>query len=635
MGVTHNAQEHKMEVAKNEVWIVSAAGVAFAVVVVIVGLVVAALVVVDGRRGVPKTTFAHYPPMSNVLPGAAMSLTQFLNTFAKYTPPQNYLITKPPPTSKKIPRVLWRTGPYPSAGVPLPTQVQQALMSGYLKSPRGTIQVYADDDDVHAYIAARWPQALEAYDSLVPGAFKADLWRLLVVYEFGGVYADLGFMFTEPIAEALVHFDTDELVLVIDVPHGRQEAIYQAFLAAYARHPVILAMIDAVLDNVVMQDYGQDMLDITGPMAIAKVFRSFFGSAAGPLRIGRHAFPDADSTDIYQVALGKLVINDAHNAACPNYIVGPGGVMGLCTKFPKYNDIMYGRRGVPRYSDFYIKRKVFRPVVQFLTFPQFLDLWPASSSSSSSSSLKIPTILWRTGWFQPSALPVQVLDAMASFTTLAPHWLQVYCTDQDQEAFLGKHYPEALKLWHTLNATAFKADIWRLLILDHYGGLYVDLPQKLLVPIGSIMNLDVDEFVTALDTNGGTMKAPLPRFYQAVMGAYPGHPLIKAMAALVLDNVRNKRYGIDPLDITGPTAVGRAASKFLKTRMFPPPGRHRAGTHVLTLLKHNGNGFVLGLDGKQKVLRTKFPNANAVLYPPGRTQPKYGVLWDSKQVFKS
>lgn len=50
---------------------------------------------------------------------------------------------------------------------------------------------YSDDDSI-AFLDAHFPPAVrEAYDALIPGAFKADLFRYCVLLIYGGVYADV------------------------------------------------------------------------------------------------------------------------------------------------------------------------------------------------------------------------------------------------------------------------------------------------------------------------------------------------------------------------------------------------------------------------------------------------------------
>jgi mannosyltransferase OCH1-like enzyme len=55
-----------------------------------------------------------------------------------------------------------------------------------------------DDNDCHEFIKKNFPiEVLLAYDALIPGAYKADLWRLCILYIHGGVYMDIKLQFCE------------------------------------------------------------------------------------------------------------------------------------------------------------------------------------------------------------------------------------------------------------------------------------------------------------------------------------------------------------------------------------------------------------------------------------------------------
>ena len=55
------------------------------------------------------------------------------------------------------------------------------------------INIY-DNNDCRIMIQKYFtPKVLDAFDSLIPNAFKADLWRLCVCYLFGGIYMDIKF----------------------------------------------------------------------------------------------------------------------------------------------------------------------------------------------------------------------------------------------------------------------------------------------------------------------------------------------------------------------------------------------------------------------------------------------------------
>ena len=49
-----------------------------------------------------------------------------------------------------------------------------------------------DDDDCHAFIKKHFDDRVyNAYCRIIPGAFKADLWRYCILYIYGGVYCDI------------------------------------------------------------------------------------------------------------------------------------------------------------------------------------------------------------------------------------------------------------------------------------------------------------------------------------------------------------------------------------------------------------------------------------------------------------
>ena len=51
---------------------------------------------------------------------------------------------------------------------------------------------FYEDIDVRNFLTMNFPnEVVNAYDQLIPGAFKADLFRYCVLFIHGGVYADV------------------------------------------------------------------------------------------------------------------------------------------------------------------------------------------------------------------------------------------------------------------------------------------------------------------------------------------------------------------------------------------------------------------------------------------------------------
>lgn len=118
-----------------------------------------------------------------------------------------------------------------------------------------------------------------AYDTLNPGAYKADLWRLCVLYEYGGVYADIKLL--PNISLDKIIDDDNDAVLVIDrkCPFKKHyKDIYNAFMAFIPKHPFVKKLIDRIVENVENRYYGTSWLGITGPKFIGEVLREELAS---------------------------------------------------------------------------------------------------------------------------------------------------------------------------------------------------------------------------------------------------------------------------------------------------------------------------------------------------------------------
>ena len=103
---------------------------------------------------------------------------------------------------------------------------------------------------------------LKAYEMLIPGAFKCDLWRLCYLYLYGGVYVDCQTMPYKPLREILKP-DT-RFCSAVD---GDDFALWQGFLCSMPKHPLLLVGIQNIVNNV-LNKRQLHILEITGPHAL-------------------------------------------------------------------------------------------------------------------------------------------------------------------------------------------------------------------------------------------------------------------------------------------------------------------------------------------------------------------------------
>ena len=122
------------------------------------------------------------------------------------------------------------------------------------------------DDDCLEFIQQNYPKRfVDAYDAIVPGAFKADFFRLLVLFKEGGVYADIDVKLDAD----LDTFITKDLSFFVprDVPldywPDSNYCAWNGLLGAAPGHPIIAKAIEDVITTILNR---VDYLDMEGAL---------------------------------------------------------------------------------------------------------------------------------------------------------------------------------------------------------------------------------------------------------------------------------------------------------------------------------------------------------------------------------
>jgi mannosyltransferase OCH1-like enzyme len=124
-----------------------------------------------------------------------------------------------------------------------------------------------DNNDCREFIKNNYDKdVLEAFDTLVPGAYKADLWRCCVLYKKGGMYLDIKFNcingFKLIILSEKEYFVRDRLNF----------GIYNAFMVCKAGNKILHNIIREIVHNTQTKFYGINSLHPTGPYLFKKYF---------------------------------------------------------------------------------------------------------------------------------------------------------------------------------------------------------------------------------------------------------------------------------------------------------------------------------------------------------------------------
>ena len=147
----------------------------------------------------------------------------------------------------------------------LPAKMRERVELIKAQNPRFTHHLY-DDNDCREFIQTHFKQdVLDAYDRLIPGAYKADLWRLCILFINGGIYMDIKFCCVNGFK--LIEL-TESEHFVKDRPHN---SIYNALMVCKKGNIFLYNSIRQIVENVKNKYYGETPLSPTGPKMLGAV----------------------------------------------------------------------------------------------------------------------------------------------------------------------------------------------------------------------------------------------------------------------------------------------------------------------------------------------------------------------------
>lgn len=146
---------------------------------------------------------------------------------------------------------------------------------------------FHDDDAVDSFLHRDWPEFPQLKYVLncllYGGAIKTDIWRILVLWEYGGIYADLD---SRPnVFNSTTITSDDDAFFLVDMFH-----LSQWFMAASPRHPMLFFLVHAILQGLIhLNDVGSiPVIFTTGPGIVISGFDRFMGPE---FRRGEHLEP--------------------------------------------------------------------------------------------------------------------------------------------------------------------------------------------------------------------------------------------------------------------------------------------------------------------------------------------------------
>ena len=216
----------------------------------------------------------------------------------------------------------------------------------------------------------------------------------------------------------------------------------------------------------------------------------------------------------------------------------------------------------------------------------------------------IPKIIFKTSPFKIESMNIEIIRTLSNLKRLNPDYSIYYFDDHDIERSLKDL--GYLEIYLKLIPGAFRADFWRYIILEKYGGCYSDIGHDFLVPFDTIIENESLILTT--------------EFYQGIhnglMCCKQGCKFMSEAKNRCIININNHDYGTIDTDITGPVMLSKIKIN----------ERVKWLTHQIGIIPE-----LYCITFKNKVLiNTKFSNYNLIMY---LSKDNYHRLWSLKKVF--
>ena len=482
----------------------------------------------------------------------------------------------------------------------LPPKMQEVIDQNRFLNPEFSFHIY-DDIQCREYIQNNFEkEVVYAFDKLIPGAYKADLWRLCVLFIEGGIYLDIkfkcinGFTFKEVI---------DKEYFTLDIPSlswtNKMHGIYNGFMVCKSKNPFLWKCICKIVDNVEKEEYGKSCLFPTGPGLLGDIY--FEGII--------------DETEFIQKL--SLDFDCVFSKNIKNIIFRNTAILEI---YPEYRTDQKQESKL-YYSVLWNKHRIYDNNITIQ--PYLIDIKPTYNSV-------IPLKIYQT-WYTKE-LPELLQKNISLLKEQNPEFTFYLFDDNDCREFIQQYFDHSIMdAFDRLIPGAYKADLFRYCILYIYGGIYLDIKYYGINGFKFITLTEKEYLVRDLPFSGEGI-------YNALMICKPGNKLLWKAIQNIVENVSTLFYGTSTLEPTGPLLLKNIIDKDIylsNTIQIGIELTHReiycnsdTDNYITQYYIYNSNHIpILTFSNQYRELQTElFKNTN--------TKPYY-ILWKTRNIYST
>ncbi len=182
-------------------------------------------------------------------------------------------------------------------------------------------------------------------------------------------------------------------------------------------------------------------------------------------------------------------------------------------------------------------------------FPTFRFTIPENRSPLFKSNKKqtIPKIIWQTNFTNKATLPIYINYL---FNRLMGYDYEYrYVSTEARDDFMKKHAsPKIYKAFSQLTNGAAQADLWRIFVLNYYGGVYLDIDAHAVWFLSKLIKPD-DKEVILLNKE---------HYTNYFIASSPNNPILEKTIEITINNIENKKIDGGVYALTGPLVLNEA-----------------------------------------------------------------------------
>lgn len=165
----------------------------------------------------------------------------------------------------------------------------------------------------------------------------------------------------------------------------------------------------------------------------------------------------------------------------------------------------------------------------------------------SKTNTKIPKIIWQTNYSNKASFPIYINYLVNRLMSLDFEYR--FMDHDDRDEFLKQNANENFMTeYKKLTDGAAQADFWRLFVLNHIGGVYMDIDGHAVWPLSKIIEPEDDAIFLMTKHN----------YSNYFIASTPNNKYLEKTLDIIIDNIQQKKLGSGVYDLTGPTALNLA-----------------------------------------------------------------------------